>query len=209
MKNWFRRTIHLRHISTGNAYSSTNIFGALNSPTIRKLDDIRISVVSTSSRGIGLEFTRQLLTHTNTKVIALVRDNTVLTTSGSVINSLFASYPSRIRLVSVDLEDQNSIDLAPALIKRAAHELTNSTDSRQPIGIDLLLNVAGILGDGIAPNTGPERSVSKINRDWMRKSFEVNLFGTCCTCNDVVIDELPIRAHFACCVDCCIKVMSC
>jgi len=39
-----------------------------------------------------------------------------------------------------------------------------------------LLNVAGILGDG--KNTpGPERSVSKIERGWLEKTFQVNVIG--------------------------------
>jgi len=37
--------------------------------------------------------------------------------------------------------------------------------------------VAGILGDGRTPDTGPERSLSGISRDWLRETMEVNVIG--------------------------------
>ncbi|CAM9731837.1 unnamed protein product, partial [Ectocarpus sp. 13 AM-2016] len=42
--------------------------------------------------------------------------------------------------------------------------------------VDLLFNVAGVLGDG--KNTpGPERSVRAMDRDWLRHTLEVNTIG--------------------------------
>ena len=59
---------------------------------------------------------------------------------------------------------QDSIERASELIKSKFNR------------IDLLLNVAGILGDG--KNTpGPERSALKMDREWMEKSFQVNVIG--------------------------------
>jgi NAD(P)-dependent dehydrogenase (short-subunit alcohol dehydrogenase family) len=50
------------------------------------------------------------------------------------------------------------------------------TISRKYKHIDLLLNVAGILGDG-QTTPGPERSLDKINREWLSKTFDVNCIG--------------------------------
>ncbi len=38
------------------------------------------------------------------------------------------------------------------------------------------MNVAGILGDG-RKDPGPERSIGRINRDWLHKSLNVNTVG--------------------------------
>lgn len=40
----------------------------------------------------------------------------------------------------------------------------------------MLLNVAGLLGDG-KETPGPERSYSKIERDWMTKTMNINVIG--------------------------------
>lgn len=64
----------------------------------------------------------------------------------------------------LDVEDQDSIESFGA-------EMRDKFDR-----VDLLLNVAGILGD--AKNTpGPERSLSKMDREWFEKSLAVNTIG--------------------------------
>ena len=40
----------------------------------------------------------------------------------------------------------------------------------------MLINVAGILGDGIN-TSGPERSLSKVERNWLNETLNVNLIG--------------------------------
>lgn len=42
--------------------------------------------------------------------------------------------------------------------------------------MDLLFNVAGVLGDGKS-TPGPERSLRAMNREWLRRSLEVNTIG--------------------------------
>jgi NAD(P)-dependent dehydrogenase (short-subunit alcohol dehydrogenase family) len=42
--------------------------------------------------------------------------------------------------------------------------------------VDLLLNVAGLLGDG-KTTPGPERSLAKIEREWFETTLAVNLIG--------------------------------
>jgi NAD(P)-dependent dehydrogenase (short-subunit alcohol dehydrogenase family) len=72
--------------------------------------------------------------------------------------------PNRIQVVSLDVEDQASIESAASSIKDKYGR------------VDMLLNVAGILGDG-KTTPGPERSLSKMDRDWMEKTMAVNLIG--------------------------------
>jgi NAD(P)-dependent dehydrogenase (short-subunit alcohol dehydrogenase family) len=42
--------------------------------------------------------------------------------------------------------------------------------------IDMLLNVAGLLGDA-KTTPGPERSITRIDRDWFEKTLAINLVG--------------------------------
>jgi NAD(P)-dependent dehydrogenase (short-subunit alcohol dehydrogenase family) len=72
--------------------------------------------------------------------------------------------PNRIQVVSLDVEDQDSIETAASTIKDKFGR------------VDMLLNVAGILGDG-KTTPGPERSLSKMDRDWLEKTMAVNLIG--------------------------------
>jgi NAD(P)-dependent dehydrogenase (short-subunit alcohol dehydrogenase family) len=71
---------------------------------------------------------------------------------------------SRIQVVCLDVEDQQSIESASSIIKDKFDR------------VDMLLNVAGILGDGKG-TPGPERSLSKMDRDWLEKTMAVNLIG--------------------------------
>jgi len=43
--------------------------------------------------------------------------------------------------------------------------------------VDVLFNVAGILGDGGVTTPGPERSIRYLDRDWAAKTMAVNYFG--------------------------------
>ena len=85
-------------------------------------------VISTGSRGIGLEFTRQLLSKTQgTTVFALARN----VNHASPLMQLQQTYPNRLTVVPVDLENQQSIETATATIASKTAQL------------DLLINVAG------------------------------------------------------------------
>lgn len=71
---------------------------------------------------------------------------------------------SRICIVRLDVEDQISIEQAGKEIRAMFCR------------VDLLLNVAGILGDA-KKTPGPERSLSKMDREWFEKTLSVNLIG--------------------------------
>lgn len=157
----------------------------------------QVYAISGSSRGIGLEFSRQLLLRTNAKtVIGLSR------TSTPGLLKLLEEFPDRFHICHVDLENQESVETAGAEVARIATR------------VDLLLNVAGILGDGgktlpgiytritllysiamydIASYSicslhrfilciyssikGPERSILNIDREWFAKTLNLNLVG--------------------------------
>ena len=80
------------------------------------------------------------------------------------ISSLSPSEQSRIHLVPLDLENQETIEQAAATIREEFDR------------VDVLLNVAGLLGDG-STTPGPERSISKLDRDWIEKTMAVNVIG--------------------------------
>ncbi len=89
------------------------------------------------------------------KVIGLHRSG-----NNANVNILSQKYPSRFQSIVVDLEDQLSVE-------EVGNQISKITDR-----VDILLNVAGILGDGKS-TPGPERSLSKIDRSWLQKSLEV------------------------------------
>lgn len=80
------------------------------------------------------------------------------------LQSLQSSHPNRIHIVQLDVEDQQSVE-------RTGKEIRDAYDR-----VDLLLNVAGLLGDG-KTTPGPERSLQKIDRSWLEKTLAVNLVG--------------------------------
>jgi len=115
------------------------------------VDDVY--VVSGGSRGIGLNFTKQLLKRSQGTVIALSRR-----VPTDILENLRCAYPDRLHVQQMDLEDFDSIETAASEIKKEFSR------------IDLLLNVSGVLYDDYHM---PERSVSQIDPRWMAKSFQV------------------------------------
>ena len=78
-------------------------------PLVSRPDELY--VVSSSSRGIGLEFATQLLQRTQGRVVGLARDP-----SGSAgMASLVQSHPDRFLPVQCDLTCQASVDAAGAV----------------------------------------------------------------------------------------------
>lgn len=100
-------------------------------------------------------FTKQLLDHSQAKVIALSRK-----LPSFDLERLKCEYPSRLHIQQMDLEDTNSIEAAASAIKKEYSK------------INLLLNVSGVLYDD---NHMPERSIAHIDPQWMLQSFQVYL----------------------------------
>jgi NAD(P)-dependent dehydrogenase (short-subunit alcohol dehydrogenase family) len=147
--------------------------------TLRNSDPNAVFVVNGASRGIGLQFVKHLLSTTKGEILACCRSPDTATGLQEFLSSITdGEQKQRIQLIPLDLEDQTSIENAGTLI-------------RQKVGrVDLLLNVAGILGDS-QTTPGPERSVTKIERQWMEKTFQVNVIGPVMFSKELV----PLLGH--------------
>mmetsp|Transcript_28320 Transcript_28320/g.58000 ORF Transcript_28320/g.58000 Transcript_28320/m.58000 type:complete len:292 (+) Transcript_28320:97-972(+) len=130
----------------------------------RNTDPNAVFVVTGASRGLGLEFTTQLLARTKGRVVACCRAPPTEASSHR-LNELLAqeAYASRLSVLPLDLASQTSIDDFPAI-------LTTAIDTDR---VDMLLNVAGILHSPDFPKA-PERAVKDIEREWLMKTLEVN-----------------------------------
>ena len=64
----------------------------------------------------------------------------------------------------LDLEKQETIEQAGESIRQEFDR------------VDVLFNVAGLLGDG-STTPGPERSILKMDRDWIEKTMAINVIG--------------------------------
>jgi len=123
--------------------------------------------VTGANRGIGLQFVQSLLDRTRGTVVACCRDPE----AAADLKRLVALHPkdagggSRVHTVRLDVENQASIEQAGATIRAQFDR------------VDLLLNVAGILGDAGKTTPGPERSLDKMDRAWLEKTLAVNLVG--------------------------------
>lgn len=134
----------------------------------RNADPNAIFVVNGASRGIGVQMVKSLLDRTKGKIVACCRNphdphsalHTFLDGLGDD-----SSVRSRVDIAWLDLEDQSSIDALEVHMK-------NNHNSR----VDGLFNVAGVLGDG-ATTPGPERSLARIERDWLEHTLAVNVVG--------------------------------
>jgi NAD(P)-dependent dehydrogenase (short-subunit alcohol dehydrogenase family) len=151
--------------SNGEAVFSDIDFSANQEERLKRNSDPNaVFVVTGASRGIGLQFVKSLVQRTKGTVVALCRSPDSADGLIDLISDLDDRDISRVKVMKLDIEDQGSIDEVVADIKSSFTRL------------DLLLNVAGILGDG-KETPGPERSVAKIDKDWMTKTLNVNLIG--------------------------------
>ena len=116
-------------------------------------------IVSGASRGIGLQFVKSYLdTASPIKLLALSRN------LSKELSDLISQHPSRITHITTDLTDPSSINATAETIKETVPS------------VDILINVAGVLGNGKG-SEGPERSVKQLHYDWMLRSFQVNVLG--------------------------------
>ncbi|KAL4856211.1 putative oxidoreductase [Chlorella vulgaris] len=124
----------------------------------------RVALVQGSSRGLGLEFVRQLLQRPDHSVVATCRSPS----ASQQLQDLQRQHGAdRLLLVPLDPNDELSIERAAQQVATAhAH-------------LNLLINASGILHDaGMTPETG----LQKVTLASLTKCFQVNAAGHILVC---------------------------
>ncbi|KMZ56030.1 Short-chain dehydrogenase/reductase family protein [Zostera marina] len=121
--------------------------------------DGRISMVQGASRGIGLEFVKQLLERNGGNVIATCRNP--LESTG--LNELKAKFSDRLDILKLDITDENSIQASSNSIKEKFGHL------------NLLINASGVLS--IPDVLHPETTLRKVEKSSLMLAYEVNAIG--------------------------------
>jgi NAD(P)-dependent dehydrogenase (short-subunit alcohol dehydrogenase family) len=116
--------------------------------------EVRNCLVTGANRGLGLEFTRQLLAG-GQRVVATCRHPGRAT----ALNTLAGQYPGRLRVLPLDVAD-------PRSIAELARELPLLDEA---FALDLLVNCAGVLHSG-------ERFGS-VSAEVLEDSFRTNAMG--------------------------------
>ncbi|KAJ4781060.1 NAD(P)-binding Rossmann-fold superfamily protein [Rhynchospora pubera] len=119
-----------------------------------------VSMVQGASRGIGLEFVRQLLHRKETgHVVATCRDPD----SATDLQKLKKDFDSRLNILPLDVTNESTIEEA-------------ATTIRDTYGyLNLLINASGILS---IPNLlQPETTLSKVEKSSLLLTYEVNAIG--------------------------------
>jgi len=117
-------------------------------------------LIQGASRGIGLEFVRQLLAEPQVdRIFAACRSPQRAT----ALASLAAREP-RLQVLALDVSDEDSIRAAAAAVAAAAPRL------------HLVVNCAGLLHDA-ATRIAPERRLTDVRQEALAASFAVNAFG--------------------------------
>ncbi|CAD6341013.1 unnamed protein product [Miscanthus lutarioriparius] len=120
-----------------------------------------VSMVQGASRGIGLEFVRQLLRRSGEgRVVATCR---ALDSAAELQKLKEENAPGRLTVLPLDVTDESTIEAAAASITETHGSL------------DLLINSTGILS---IPNViQPETTLSKVQKSSLMLAYEVNAVG--------------------------------
>lgn len=98
------------------------------------------------------------------KIVACCRTPEQATQLNDFLASLSAEDASRIEVLPLDLQDQSTIEAFGTRMRDAYSR------------VDVLLNVAGLLGDA-KTTPGPERTITKMDREWFETGLAINLVG--------------------------------
>lgn len=113
-----------------------------------------------SSRGIGLEFVRQVLEAPSVEAVFAGCRRPELALELQVLRR---QYPHRLSLVSLDVTDEASLQVAAGAI------------ARQTPRLDTVINCAGVLHAG--PDFQPEKRLADVRAAALEQSFRVNAIG--------------------------------
>lgn len=151
----------VRMMSAGMAPLQLDLTRVSEAARQRNADPAGVFVCTGASRGLGLEFARQMLARTAGTVVGVVRSSS----DRSGIEALRAEYGAeRLKLVEADLAD--AAQLATLGEQMEGHGLSR---------VDVLVNTAGILhGDHGGAARMPERSLAAVDPEWMMETFRVN-----------------------------------
>ncbi len=126
-----------------------------------------LAIITGANRGIGLEFARQYL-EDDWQVIALVRK------SSGALDALADRYP--LTIINADLTDDASLAAGVEQVDAEA--------------IDLLINNAGMMGDGSFAEDGIEyQKFGTFNRDEWARVFDINVY-TPMALVELLVDKL-------------------
>eukprot|EP00250_Pteridium_aquilinum_P002255 c12452_g1_i2 orf=549-1724(-) len=122
--------------------------------------DKPVTMVAGASRGLGLEFTRQILAkYSEGPVIATCRNPD----SAENLLALKDQYPSRLTVMKLDVTDEMTV-------KVVAREIYDKYGR-----LDLYVNTVGVLH--IPDVMTPERKIDQFNRDSAMLAFKINAVG--------------------------------
>eukprot|EP00586_Coscinodiscus_wailesii_P015617 CAMPEP_0172497498 /NCGR_PEP_ID=MMETSP1066-20121228/100839_1 /TAXON_ID=671091 /ORGANISM="Coscinodiscus wailesii, Strain CCMP2513" /LENGTH=324 /DNA_ID=CAMNT_0013270313 /DNA_START=125 /DNA_END=1102 /DNA_ORIENTATION=- len=125
----------------------------------RNSDPNAIFLVTGANRGIGLQYVKSLSQRVRGRVVACCRNPTTAHALSAISDANDA-----VEILPLDVTDEDQI-------AALGTEMTGRYGR-----VDALFNVAGVLGDGTT-TPGPERSLARLDAEWMRRSMEVNCIG--------------------------------
>lgn len=122
--------------------------------------DKPVTMISGASRGLGLEFTRQILAkYPDGPVLATCRNPD----GADNLKALKDQYPSRLTIMKLDVTDEYSI-------KVVAREIYDKYGR-----LDLYVNTVGVLH--IPDVLKPERKIEEFDKDQAMLAFKINAVG--------------------------------
>lgn len=139
-------------------FPNVNLKSISNDSKIRNEDPNAVFVVTGANRGIGNCIVNHLLLNTKGTIVACYRNTNH--------NNDAWIHQDRIHaFANFDLEQQDSIERLQQTLQQTYNR------------VDVLYNVAGILGNNTPNAPGPERSLQQLDREWAMKSMQVNYLG--------------------------------
>ncbi len=119
---------------------------------------MRRILITGSNRGIGLELVERYLQQADTTVFATCRQPA----DAAHLNNLTEKYPQRLKIIQLDVTNQQSIDATLAQI------------SGEVDGLEMLVNNAGILPGGVASVVPNAAKFGSLEAEAMEDVFRVN-----------------------------------